>query len=96
MKHDVSSADERRRALAISQSLRLARQLIEQGTTDGAAITAQMQLLLHTQDLKIDYALLADSETLEPIATVSGPVVAIVAARVGPTRLIDNMLMDIA
>ena len=87
------SPDERQRALAISQSLRSARQLIEQGATDGAAITSQMQKLLHAADLKIDYALLADPETLEPIATVSGPVVAIVAARVGPTRLIDNELI---
>jgi len=87
------SPDERRRALAISQSLRLARQLIEQGATDGAAITDQMQALLRDQDLTIDYALLADPETLEPVATVSGPVVAIVAARVGTTRLIDNDLI---
>jgi pantothenate synthetase len=40
--------------------------------------------------LTLDYAALVSSETLEPLATVGSPARAIIAGRVGTTRLIDN------
>lgn len=84
------SADERKRALSISQSLRLAGQLVEQGTRDVATIVTRMQELLERAKLQIDYIALADPDTLEPVAMVDRPTVALIAARVGSTRLIDN------
>jgi pantothenate synthetase len=38
----------------------------------------------------IDYAALIHPETLERVESIGGPVVGIIAARVGSTRLIDN------
>jgi pantoate--beta-alanine ligase len=87
------SPDERRRAVFISKSLRLAKQLVEQGTTDTRAIIERMQEMLHAADLTIDYIALADPETLESVAMVNRPTVAAVAARLGTTRLIDNELI---
>ena len=87
------SADERRRALAIPASLRLARQSFEQGVTDTAAILARMQDTLEAAQLKIEYVAIVDRDTLEPIETLNGPALAAVAARVGTTRLIDNELL---
>jgi pantoate--beta-alanine ligase len=87
------SADERQRALAISASLRLDRQMVEQGSTDARAIIDRVQALLKAADLTIDYIALADPETLESVAVIDRPVVAAIAARVGKTRLIDNELI---
>jgi pantoate--beta-alanine ligase len=87
------SAEERSRALAISQSLRRARQLVAEGTRDARAIVADMRELLRAADLNIDYAAICDPETLEPLARVDGPAVALVAARVGRARLIDNEML---
>jgi len=87
------SPDERRRALAISQSLRLARELVERGTTDARTILARMHERLAADDLRVDYVALADPNTLEPVDVVNRPVVAAIAARVGATRLIDNEML---
>jgi pantoate--beta-alanine ligase len=84
------SAEERERALAISKSLRLAARLVEEGTRDAPTLLARMQDVLRGANLEIDYVALADPETLEPRAVVDRPTVALVAARVGKTRLIDN------
>ncbi|HEV3136811.1 MAG TPA: pantoate--beta-alanine ligase [Pirellulales bacterium] len=84
------SADERRRALSISSSLRVARQCVERGTTDASIIIARIEEMLQAVDLTIDYVAIADPETLESVAEVRGPAIAMIAARVGKTRLIDN------
>jgi pantoate--beta-alanine ligase len=88
------TSDERRRALAISESLRLAAQLVRQGTRDAEVIIAAMQQTLRARDLQVDYVALADPETLKPVVLVDRPTVALVAARVGATRLIDNELIE--
>ncbi len=84
------SPEERQRALAISQSLLMAKHLIAGGTLDAATVTARMRERLTAADLKIDYVALADPDTLEGVATLDRPTVALIAARVGQTRLIDN------
>lgn len=85
--------DERRRALAISQSLRLAAQLTRAGTRDAVTIVARMRKMLADAELNVDYVSLADPETLDEVDQVDRPTVALVAARVGNTRLIDNEII---
>jgi pantoate--beta-alanine ligase len=87
------SPDERRRALSISASLHWARQMVAGGTRDAATIVSGMQALLRKADLKVDYVAVADPLTLEPLSVVTGQAVALVAARAGSTRLIDNELI---
>ena len=84
------SPGERERALAVSASLRLARRLVDEGTVDARAIKAQMESLLRAADLSIDYVAIVDPETLTPIDHIDRTAVAVVAVRVGATRLIDN------
>jgi pantoate--beta-alanine ligase len=88
------SAEERTRAVAISQSLALARRLVADGETDATAILAAMRDGLSAAQLAIDYVAVCDRQTLEPLAHVDRPAVALVAARVGNTRLIDNELLE--
>jgi pantoate--beta-alanine ligase len=87
------SSDERRRALAISQSLRLARELVRQGTRDAAAIVGRMRELLERAQLQIDYVAIVDPQTLEAVEQVTRPALAAIAAHVGRTRLIDNEML---
>jgi pantoate--beta-alanine ligase len=87
------SSEERERALSISRSLRLAATLVREGSRDATTIATQMTAMLSQAGLQIDYVALADRETLAPLAKIDRPAVALIAARVGSTRLIDNELL---
>ena len=83
---------ERQSALALSQALQLAQRLLEEGQEDLAKVRqAMQQLLTQTPLVNLDYATIIHPDTLEELQQVEPHVVAIVAARVGATRLIDNL-----
>jgi pantoate--beta-alanine ligase len=87
--------DERQQALAISRSLHLAAELVRQGELDAAVIKAKMlQTLADAGITRVDYVALADPETLEDVSRVDLPRMALVAAHVGNTRLIDNHRLE--
>jgi len=89
------SPDRRRQATVLSHSLHLAAELIGQGERRAAVVAARMQeAILSAGPAQIAYVALADPETLEPVATISGPTVALLAVKIGDTRLIDNMLLE--
>lgn len=89
------SAEERRRALTLSQSLARAADLVAGGERDAATILAEMHKLFDAAGgIEIDYLVVADPDTLAEVSRVKGPVVAAVAAHVGKTRLIDNRLIE--
>ena len=44
--------------------------------------------------LDLEYAVVADPETLRPVESIGSRALALIAARVGTTRLIDNMLIE--
>jgi pantoate--beta-alanine ligase len=92
------SPDERQRALSIPRGLMQAKQLVADGVRQTNRLLATMQ---HTVldvgtlgriPVSIDYVAAVDPVTLKPVETISGPTVLAVAARVGGTRLIDNVL----
>ena len=88
--------EERQSALALSRALELARGLLKQGESDLDRVRQQMLDLLATTPLvKPDYASLADPDTLQELATIQPRMVALVAARVGRTRLIDNTVIEL-
>lgn len=83
---------ERSKALSLSRSLRRAAELVEQGEKQAAVLLREMnQALVEGGVAEIDYVALVDPETLEAVDTVSRPAMALVAAHVGGTRLIDNL-----
>ena len=49
---------------------------------------------LRAASLEIDYAVVVDQQYLVELAQLTVPAVALVAVRVGNTRLIDNMIME--
>ncbi|MEX0670425.1 MAG: pantoate--beta-alanine ligase [Pirellulales bacterium] len=83
----LSPAD-RSRATALAESLALAERMWVAG--DGStAIERAMRDHLHSRGVAVDYAAVVDSESLEPLAGAAAAV-ALVAGRLGSTRLIDN------
>jgi pantoate--beta-alanine ligase len=89
------SPEERRSALALSRSLHLARERIAAGEQDLTVVRRDMfELLKNTSRVRADYATLVHPETLEEVPQVLPKLVALVAARVGTTRLIDNLILE--
>jgi len=94
------SAQERTRALAISRSLRQVVDQYRQGKRSADALRQLMRQTLLTstvQDnipIELHYATIVDRTTLEELKTIDQPAQALVAMKVGRTRLIDNMALD--
>ncbi|MCK6544704.1 pantoate--beta-alanine ligase [Myxococcota bacterium] len=88
------SAEDRARALSLSRGLFAAKAALDAGEQDGAALVANAQAELDRAGITPEYLEVRDFTTLEPLATVSGPSVILVAARVGTTRLIDNLILQ--
>jgi pantoate--beta-alanine ligase len=89
------SAAEREIGLSLSRTLFAAEQMIRQGERDGARLSAWMQQQLRDAGVsQVNYALAANPDSLEPVGEVDLPVVLLMAARVGTTRLLDNLLVS--
>jgi pantoate--beta-alanine ligase len=85
------SADERDRAAAIYETLKAMRRALEAGEAI-ASIEAAALKRLKGAGLVPDYATLRRADDLgEPAATSKQGLVALIAARMGRTRLIDNL-----
>jgi len=87
------SERERKDALVLSQALKLAEFLIENGASDAKRIILKMrQLIEKKRSAKIDYIEIADPSTLKPLKKVAGSFLIALAVWIGKTRLIDNLL----
>lgn len=87
--------DERRAALAISRSLRRAEELVAAGERDMWKVRDAIQSVLAAEKLlRPQYAVVADAATLAEPPVIDRPCVALIAAFVGTTRLIDNGLLN--
>jgi len=86
------SAAERKQALAINKALQYAKTKIEEGEEDAMKLIGEMAEILEQQSaIEIDYVSIVDAHTLEDLVKIEGDVLAAVAAKVGTTRLIDNI-----
>jgi pantoate--beta-alanine ligase len=87
-------AAQRRTALSLSRALGAVRSAWMAGTRDAAALEAAGRAVLRGEEgLTVDYLALADPETLEPVGQAAEGTIVAVAARVGATRLIDNVIL---
>ena len=89
------SSDERKQALALSQSLTWAAQHAADGERRSAALVSGMRHLFAEYGVtEIDYIALVDPDTLQEVDRVQGTTLAAVAAHIGKTRLIDNCFIE--
>ncbi len=85
------SADERRRALVLSRSLKLAESLYAAGERSADALRRKMLAeIAASGGVDVDYIAIVRDGTVESVAEIAGPTTVAIAARVGQTRLIDN------
>jgi pantoate--beta-alanine ligase len=84
--------DDRRAALALSRALRAVEQAWRGGEADPTALARRGMELLQAPGVVPEYLALVD-EQLRPVARVDAHTVVAVAARIGTTRLIDNVVL---
>lgn len=90
------SPEERRSALCLVKALTRALDLVEAGETDADNILSEVkQIITATPLTRLDYAVVVDPDTLQAVETIRGAARLAVAAWVGGTRLIDNMLLEV-
>jgi pantoate--beta-alanine ligase len=90
------SAEERQRALSLSQSLAAAQLAASGGETRVATIAGLIGETLQPQVDQLDYVAIVDGETLEPANKIEPNTVILLAAKIGKTRLIDNCILTAA
>jgi len=87
--------ENRRRSLILHRALQSACELLEAGETSADILrSALLETFASEENVRLDYAAVVDPATLLPVEdTAQGALIA-VAAWVGPTRLIDNILTE--
>lgn len=88
--------EERRAATCLYEALARAAWLLQGGERDANVLRAEMAKRIGAERLAvIDYAAVVDPETLFDIDRVEGTAQALVAARLGKARLIDNLALRV-
>lgn len=91
------SAEQRAAAASLPRAMRAAIAEIESGAPVAGALAALQAQVIAAGFSSVDYAALADSTSLAPLAALGdAPARLLVAARIGGTRLIDNMAVGAA
>ena len=89
------SCEDRAKAAEIYRTLKLAELLASQSDVSPAEIADRMhQRLAAIDGFEVGYAAICSRTTLDPLIDRTEPGVALVAARLGATRLIDNLEID--
>jgi len=87
------SPEERNRALALHRALESAAATVAAGERDAAKIAAAARAQMASDGVDPEYFELVSADTLAPMVVIDEDVLAVVAAQVGATRLIDNQIM---
>ncbi len=87
------SAEERKAALILSQSLKLGKKAVEEGEKSAKKIIDIITANLKTEPLaRIDYVEVVDFENIQRVDTIQGETLVAIAVYIGKTRLIDNFI----
>ena len=89
------ASDERARALSLSRALRAVDAALAGGEREVAALEAIGRREI-AAEVDVDYLAVADAATLEPLERAVRGALVMIAARVGRTRLIDNLVLGAA
>lgn len=85
---------DRERALALVGGLAAATAAIDGGEADAGMVAAMVTDAMVRRGVDPDYVAVVDVDTLVPLCRIDRRAVIAVAARVGPVRLIDNVVVD--
>ena len=88
------SPEDRARAVALPNALRTAADTIIGGAAVAETLATAQQQMIDAGFASVDYVELRDAETLDPVERLERPARLLAAARIGQTRLIDNIAVD--
>ena len=90
------SPAERSAAVNLSRALDEGHRLFRKGTKDAAAILGSARRVIEAESsIRVQYLEAVDPRTLQPVATVGDDTILAVAAFLGKTRLIDNVILGL-
>lgn len=88
--------EERKAALVLSRSLFKAEEMIRNGERDAKKVKEFIEGLIGSEPkARIDYVEVVDAHTLEEIEKLKGEVLIALAVKIGKTRLIDNIRLEV-
>lgn len=87
--------EERNRSLSLSRGLFRAKELLEKGEVRSAVLIEAAREELDKARAEIDYIEVVDAENLEPLEIIEGNCRMVMAAKIGSTRLIDNISLEL-
>lgn len=86
--------DQRKQALVLHRALMRVQTAVDMGEVDSAKLAAiGKEVMAEEHGAKLDYFEIVDTNTLEPVNSVAKGALVAVAAWVGTTRLIDNVVV---
>jgi pantoate--beta-alanine ligase len=86
--------EQRKQALVLYRALMRVQTLADRGESNSARLRiAGQQVMAEESAVELDYFEIVDRDTLDPVADISGGALVAVAAYVGSTRLIDNIVL---
>lgn len=89
------ASDERRAATVLSRSLAAVRDKIDAGERTAAPLLEIIRGAIAAERfVTLDYAAIVDADSFESVDFIKGSCLVLLAARVGSTRLIDNLLVE--
>ena len=85
--------EERKAALVLSQSLKLAQKAIDEGEKDAAKVISIITDNIASEPLaRVDYVEAVDFQNIQRVGKIEGEVLIAIAVYIGKTRLIDNFI----
>ncbi len=93
-RNSLLTPEQRQCALCLYDSLKLAMKLHGEGSRHSDDIKKHMMdVIARESAVDVDYVEIVDADTFEPIGETRNSALAVVAANVGPARLIDNVIL---
>jgi pantoate--beta-alanine ligase len=87
------AGQDRHRATALYRALQATQKAVNGGEHDPAVARAAGLAVLHSASIEPEYLELVAADTMAPVGVLDREVLAVAAARVGTTRLIDNLII---
>ncbi len=90
------SGKERKAGLVLFKSLTRAKELIEEGSRNSRQVISAMEELIHQEPLaEKEYVEIVDTKEMERLEELKGEILIALAVKVGKTRLIDNVMLEV-
>ena len=94
-RNEYLTPEQRAQAVVLNRSLTRAADAIRDGERDPQKIAALVRDAVSGQSgVALEYVEVRDPRTIEPLTTIEGSVLVALAAKVGTTRLIDNVILE--